>query len=243
MVYKSSVNFRICFRLRISVTFFDEIYAWVSLSLYPSSISFRFCWTHTQYFLLSSRFYLTLSCSHQHRIIASTPHTHTHPWNVSVENTIGKIPKTQKNPHKFSPRFLFLFSLDFFLRLCYEKKREEPTTTTTTNRWNGLNFFSRWKGMRSNLMFKAESDLTECRQNPIRNAQKWCISIWQNENLFFSLSSFTVFSFFFSVWVCEKKTKHILNSYGKINTHIRYIDSFKSNTVSSSYSLVFCWCC
>lgn len=142
-------------------------------------------------------------------------------------NTIGKIPKKneRKNPHKFSPRFLFLFiSRIFFTLVTLWEKKEKPPTTT--NAWNGLNFFSRLN--RYAIKFDVQRGVwSECRQNPIWNAQKWCISIWQNENLFvFFLSSFGFFSTFPSGWESVWKTNGIrlLKSYGKINTCGIYMD-------------------
>lgn len=135
-VYKSSVNFRIWFRLRISVTFFDEIYARVFLShhslrsLSLSVVGFSKL-THSV-----SLSVLSLSIS-----IVSFIHTHSHARITQAHMRNVSVEYNRQNPKKRpKKKILINFRPDSFSLLKYEpfgyalekheEAAEEPPTTT-----------------------------------------------------------------------------------------------------------------
>lgn len=196
---------------------------WVFLSqpFIPSLSVFGFYkrkYKHTHTICIPyTRFYLTLFCSHQHRIIHSHARTHTCTHEMFRLNTIGEIPKkiTEK-------KILINFRPDFFSFSCLPKwiffssvtntMRKWRTTDNNKWMWNGLNFFFLvWKGMRSNLMFKTESDLSVAK---IRyGMHKNDAFLFDKMRIYtFFLSSFCLFLRFSIacvwIWECVKNQRN-----------------------------------
>lgn len=214
-VYKSSVHFRIWFRLRISVTFFDEIYAWVFLSHHPlcslSVVGFsKLTHSVSVYIPFSahspSRSASYHSFTHAH---ACTHHTQAHMRNVSVEYN-------RRKPKKPKKKILINFRPDSFSFLEYvydsvmpwKKNRRQQQTDEMV--WISLFSFEKvcdqiWCSKRSLIWVSPKSDM-ECTK-----MMHFYLTKWEFVPFFSPLLPASRFLLsLVCVRVCEKPTEHLL---------------------------------